>query len=233
MGKMIEALATSQGHKVVVTIDRDEEHKFSSPEFAMADVAINFSTPDSAYMLCNRALTLHKPVVSGTTGWDQELERLRTEVSQHGGTFFYASNFSIGVNILFELNKILAKKMAHFSHLYKPAVSEVHHVHKLDAPSGTALSLAKGLMAEWPQLSRWQIQNNEQAVPADMLPIQVARQGEIVGEHAVIYTSALDTLEIKHEAHSREAFGVGVLLAAQLATEKTGLLTMSDLFAQE
>ena len=226
MGKTIERIAVERGHQIVSIIDINNPEDIYSNAFKSADVAIEFTTPATAfdnYMHCFEA---NVPVVSGTTGWLARLDEIKEKCEKEGRTFFYASNFSVGVNIFFALNKYLAKIMNNFP-AYDVRMTEVHHIHKLDAPSGTAITLAQDVLANVERKDRWTLETAEQ--PAD-LPIHAIREGEVPGIHEIIYESAADTISIKHDAKSREGFALGAVIAAEFTVGKKGFLGMNDLF---
>ena len=226
MGKTIEQIALQRGHQIVSIIDINNTADFDSEAFRSADVAIEFTTPATAlgnYMRCFEA---NVPVVSGTTGWLSHLDEVKAKCEQEGKTFFYASNFSVGVNIFFALNRYLAKIMNGFP-AYDVRMTEVHHIHKLDAPSGTAITLAEGILDNVERKERWTLETAEQ--PTD-LPIHAIREGEVPGIHEIIYESEADTISIKHDAKSRAGFALGAVIAAEFTAGKKGFLGMSDLF---
>ena len=226
MGKTIEQIALQRGHQIVSIIDINNTADFESEAFRSADVAIEFTTPATAlgnYMRCFEA---NVPVVSGTTGWLEHLDEVKAKCEQEGKTFFYASNFSVGVNIFFALNRYLAKIMNGFP-AYDVRMTEVHHIHKLDAPSGTAITLAEGILENVERKERWTLETAEQ--PTD-LPIHAIREGEVPGIHEIIYESEADTISIKHDAKSRAGFALGAVIAAEFTAGKKGFLGMSDLF---
>ena len=226
MGKTIEQIALQRGHQIVSIIDINNTADFDSEAFRSADVAIEFTTPATAlgnYMRCFEA---NVPVVSGTTGWLSHLDEVKAKCEQEGKTFFYASNFSVGVNIFFALNRYLAKIMNGFP-AYDVRMTEVHHIHKLDAPSGTAITLAEGILDNVERKERWTLETAEQ--PTD-LPIHAIREGEVPGIHEIIYESEADTISIKHDAKSRAGFALGAVIAAEFTAGKKGCLGMNDLF---
>ena len=225
MGKTIEQIALQRGHQIVSIIDINNTADFDSEAFRSADVAIEFTTPATAlgnYMRCFEA---NVPVVSGTTGWLEHLDEVKAKCEQEGKTFFYASNFSVGVNIFFALNRYLAKIMNGFP-AYDVRMTEVHHIHKLDAPSGTAITLAEGILENVERKERWTLETAEQ--PTD-LPIHAIREGEVPGIHEIIYESEADTISIKHDAKSRAGFALGAVIAAEFTAGKKGFLGMNDL----
>ena len=226
MGKTIEQIALQRGHQIVSIIDINNTADFDSEAFRSADVAIEFTTPATAlgnYMRCFEA---NVPVVSGTTGWLSHLDEVKAKCEQEGKTFFYASNFSVGVNIFFALNRYLAKIMNGFP-AYDVRMTEVHHIHKLDAPSGTAITVAEGILDNVERKERWTLETAEQ--PTD-LPIHAIREGEVPGIHEIIYESEADTISIKHDAKSRAGFALGAVIAAEFTAGKKGFLGMNDLF---
>lgn len=211
MGHAIEAMAIGRGHTVACTIDRDDPW----PERMDADVAIEFTTPATAVDNIRRCWAAGLPVVCGTTGWDAQRPAVEAECKAGDHTLFAASNFSIGMNIMFALNERLAALMRGKDD-YSVAISETHHIHKLDAPSGTALTLRNQI-----------VENGERS--ADDIPIESIREGEVPGTHTVVYDSKIDTITLTHEAHSREGLALGALLAAEYAVGNKGVLTMKDL----
>lgn len=226
MGKTIEQIARQRGHQIVSIIDINNTADFESEAFRSADVAIEFTTPATALGNYMRCFAANVPVVSGTTGWLEHLDEVKAKCEQEGKTFFYASNFSVGVNIFFALNRYLAKIMNGFP-AYDVRMTEVHHIHKLDAPSGTAITLAEGILENVERKKRWTLETAEQ--PTD-LPIHAIREGEVPGIHEIIYESEADTISIKHDAKSRAGFALGAVIAAEFTAGKKGFLGMNDLF---
>ena len=226
MGKTIEQIALRRGHQIVSIIDINNTADFESEAFRSADVAIEFTTPATALGNYMRCFAANVPVVSGTTGWLEHLDEVKAKCEQEGKTFFYASNFSVGVNIFFALNRYLAKIMNGFP-AYDVRMTEVHHIHKLDAPSGTAITLAEGILENVERKERWTLETAEQ--PTD-LPIHAIREGEVPGIHEIIYESEADTISIKHDAKSRAGFALGAVIAAEFTAGKKGFLGMNDLF---
>ncbi len=218
MGKTIEKIAVERGHSIVAKIDKNsDEDKLSE-----ADVAINFSVPNAAVTNIKSALKYEIPVVCGTTGWLYDLKEVEQFCSENNSAFLYSSNFSIGVNLFFKLNQVLAKLMKpHDS--YVVGIKEVHHIHKLDSPSGTAISLAKGIIKNT-ELKQWSIDE----INNNALPIAVERPGEVPGTHTVQYKSSEDTIKIEHEAHSREGFALGAVITAEWIQDKKGIFSMND-----
>lgn len=225
MGHVIEEIAMARGHEIVCRIDVDNQHDFESEAFASADVAIEFTTPATAVENYRRAFAAGVPVVSGTTGWLDRMPEIE-QACEEGATFFYASNFSLGVNVFFAVNRWLAGVMNHFDD-YHVSLEEIHHIHKLDHPSGTAITLADGIIENIDRLSQW----SETQQAADVLPIVAQREGEVPGTHIVRYDSEVDTITIEHRAKSRRGFALGAVVAAEFTVGKKGFLTMSDMLA--
>ena len=218
MGRAIENIAKNRGHEIVAKIDKDQiegtlEH---------ANVAINFSIPDAAVNNIFSALSLKIPVVCGTTGWLEDLKKVTDFTTKNDTAFLYASNFSIGVNLFFKLNEQLAKMMNNQSE-YKVNIEEIHHIHKLDAPSGTAITLTEGII-ENSKSSDWSLSTDK----SDEIQIDAIREGEVPGTHTVTYESSIDVISIKHEAHNREGFALGAVVAAEWIVGKKGIFKMGD-----
>lgn len=223
MGKVIERIALERGHEIVL-------RKRSSDDFSalpLADVAIDFSIPDAAVGNISACLEGGIPVVSGTTGWLEHYPKMAGLCEEKNGAFIYGSNFSLGVNIFFGLNEYLAKIMAKFPE-YKVRMEEVHHTQKLDAPSGTAISLAKGII-EHSDYSSWALTN----AASDEILIDAKREENVPGTHTVFYDSTVDTIEMTHTAHSREGFAYGAVIAAEWLFGKTGVYSMKDVLGLE
>jgi len=218
MGKVIERIALERGHEIVVR--RSADGPFQGME--QADVAIDFSIPEAAVENISYCLENKIPIVSGTTGWLENYHKMVTLCEANQAAFIYGSNFSLGVNLFFELNDYLAKMMAKFKE-YNVEMEEIHHTQKLDKPSGTAISLANSIINHT-QKNSWSIEN-----PAkEDLFIDVKRIDAVPGTHSVFYSSAVDTIEIKHTAHSRDGFAFGAIIAAEWIIGKTGVFTMKD-----
>ncbi len=224
MGHAIEQIALQRGHEIVSIIDVDNQEDFASDAFKSADVAIEFSMPAVAMDNYRKAFAAGVPVVSGTTGWLEHLPEIKA-ACEVGHTFFYASNFSLGVNIFFALNKYLAKIMNGFP-AYDVRMVETHHIHKLDAPSGTAITLAEGLIDNIDRKDKW-VEGKEPA--ANEVGIRSIREGEVPGIHTIIYESDVDTISITHDAKSRMGFALGAVVAAEFTCGKKGFLTMQDM----
>lgn len=232
MGRMIEQIAQKRGHRIVLKIDQGEEALYDSDLFASADVAIEFTSPSSAFANCSRALERGVPVVSGTTAWSEGVEQLREACRRtQGKTFLWASNFSLGVNLFLEINRQVARLMQAVPE-YRLSMQEVHHIHKLDEPSGTAITLAETIIGERHDLERWALASEGAEPPsADTLPITALREGEVAGIHQVAYTSEVDRISLEHEAFSREGFALGAVIAAEYASQHEGALQMRDVLA--
>ena len=239
MGRMIEQICKERGHNIVSIIDLDNQQDFDSPEFASADVAIEFTAPSAAYGNYLRAWKAGVKVVSGSTGWMNDHEAdVRRMCTEEGKTLFWASNFSIGVAIFSAVNRYLAKIMNQFAQ-YDVRMEETHHIHKLDAPSGTAITLAEEIVADLDRKTAWvkgeqhladgTVEGTNDCAPGE-LAIESIRRDEVPGIHSVIYDSDADCITITHDAHSRKGFALGAVLAAEYTKDHEGLLTTKDLF---
>lgn len=218
MGKTIERIALERGHEIV--LKKEKEDNFSGLE--LADVAIDFSAPNAAIDNISQALTLKIPVVSGTTGWLENYHQMVDLCKKHETAFLYGSNFSLGVNVFFEINDYLARIMSNFPE-YLVEMEEIHHTQKLDAPSGTAISLANAIINHT-NYDEWSLsQANESTIK-----INVKRIDNVPGTHTVAYNSTIDQIEIKHTAHNRDGFALGAILAAEWIKDKTGVFSMKD-----
>ena len=240
MGRMIEQIARGRGHEIVCIIDVDNQQDFDSEAFKSADVAIEFTNPTAAYGNYLKAFSHNVKVVSGATGWMKDHgDDVKRMCSAEGGqTLFWASNFSVGVAIFSAVNRYLAKIMNGFPQ-YDVRMEETHHIHKLDAPSGTAITLAEEIISDVDRKKQWVkgVQRNADGtvegtneVAADKLAIESIRRGEVPGIHSVIYDSDADCITITHDAHSRKGFAMGAVLAAEYTADHSGLLTISDMF---
>jgi 4-hydroxy-tetrahydrodipicolinate reductase len=218
MGKVIERIALERGHEIVLRKDSSSSYDGLSK----ADVAIDFSVPDVAVENISAAINLGIPVVSGTTGWLEDYHGIVKLCNEKNAAFLYGSNFSLGVNIFFELNDYLAKMMAKFKD-YKVSMEEIHHTQKLDKPSGTAISLANAIINHTDK-NNWAIENPKH----DDVFIDVKRIDDIPGTHSVFYNSDVDFIEIKHVAHNREGFALGAVIAAEWIMNKKGIFSMKD-----
>ncbi len=230
MGKTIEAIALKRGHTIVLKLRKENTATTTDAQLKEADVAIEFSTPDTAVANILRCFCNNVPVVAGTTGWLGRMADVRSECATNEGGFFYASNFSIGVNLFFRLNEKLAEMMKAYPE-YKITMEEIHHIHKLDSPSGTAITLAKGILANNNSISAYKDYPAEfpSEFPSHELPIHSKRIGEVPGTHSINYTSSVDKITITHEAFNREGFALGAVLAAEFMAGKKGVYGMEDL----
>ncbi|WP_075343095.1 4-hydroxy-tetrahydrodipicolinate reductase [Tenacibaculum agarivorans] len=218
MGKEIEKIALERGHEVVIKDDGTKNYDITN-----ADIAIDFSIPTAAFSNISNCLQNNIPVVSGTTGWLEKYEEAVNLCETNNGGFIYASNFSLGVNIFFELNQQLAKMMNSLDQ-YKVSIEEIHHTKKLDAPSGTAITLAEGII-ENSDKTAWELDNK---TSDDHIPITAVRTPEVPGTHTINYDSVVDSIEIKHTAHNRKGFALGAVIAAEWLKDKKGVFTMKD-----
>ena len=218
MGKEIEKIALQRGHEIVLKTSSD-----SSYDIKTADVAIDFSVPNSAFNNISNCIENQVPVISGTTGWLEKYDKIVALCKEKNGAFIYASNFSIGVTIFFELNKQLAKMMNTLSD-YKVSLEETHHTQKLDAPSGTAITLAEGIIENSSKIT-WKLDGENSS---EIIPISSKRIADVPGTHIVNYTSEVDVIEIKHTAQNRKGFALGAVVAAEWILNKKGVFTMKD-----
>ncbi len=224
MGQTIERLARAAGHEIVLIVNIDNRDDLTPENLRQAEVAIEFTQPDSAPDNIRACLEAGVPVVSGTTGWLEQLPAMRELCNMTGGAMLHATNFSIGVNIFFALNRFLAKMMNRQLQ-YDVQLEEIHHTQKLDAPSGTAITLAEGILSELDRKTRW---INAAAAQPEELSIISKRTDPTPGTHTVSYHSEVDTISIRHQAHSREGFARGALVAAEWIIGKQGTFTMND-----
>lgn len=227
MGQAIEHLAIAAGHEIVLTINSSNPDDLTAEQLRKADIAIEFSRPELAWRHVEACLQADLPVVCGTTGWHELLPRARALAEERQQAFLYAANFSLGVNIFFALNRYLAERMSQWGD-YQPSIREIHHTRKLDAPSGTAIHLVHDLLDRLPHKDHWSAHT---PFAATSIPIFSERIGDVPGTHEVIFSSAIDTITIRHEAHSREGFAKGALLAASWIIEHRarGPLSMEDI----
>lgn len=219
MGKIIEQIALHRGHEIALKVDENTK----TYDIKVADVAIDFSIPDAAFDNISNCLNNDIPVVSGTTGWLEKYKNAIELCEEKKGAFIYASNFSLGVNIFFELNEYLAKMMNNLTD-YHLSLEEIHHVNKLDAPSGTAITLAQGIIKN-SRYVNWTLGENSKE---NEIPIVAKRIPDVPGTHKISYVSKVDTISIKHTAHSREGFALGAVIAAEWLLNKKGIFTMKD-----
>ena len=218
MGKMIEEIAQQRNHTIVAKIDENSK----DIDFSAMDVAIDFSVPTSAFSNITSCLENGVPVISGTTGWLQHYDEAVDICNKNKGAFIYASNFSLGVNVFFELNEYLAKMMKTLKQ-YQVSMEEIHHTQKLDAPSGTAITLAEGILKHT-DYKEWKLDEGDDS----SIPITAKRIGTVPGTHTIDYNSSVDSIEIKHTAHNREGFALGAVIAAEWIVGKEGVFSMKD-----
>lgn len=230
MGHLIKDIAENRGHKIVCTIDVDNTDAFNSDDFRSADVAIEFTTPGTAVSNILASFAAGVPVVSGTTGWLDALPEIKDICQKGKGTLLYGSNFSIGVNIFMAVNRYLAKVMNDFPE-YNPSMTEIHHIHKLDHPSGTAITLANELVAEVDRIEKWEEPQPGKNLNENVLPIDHIREGEVPGTHIITWDSPVDKISISHEAKSRQGFALGAVKAAEWLKGKKGYFTIGDMLS--
>lgn len=233
MGRIIEQFAGERGHEVVLKVNVDNLDDLSVENLKHADVAIDFSTPDSVLANIGICFDAGVPIVVGTTGWYGRLQEIKDQCIEGNNTLLYGSNFSVGVNIFFFVNKVLAKIMNRYPQ-YEVQVDEIHHTEKLDSPSGTAMSIAEGILGELDRKNEWVNEligsGNELITKPDQLLIESHRIEEVPGTHTVIYSSEVDDIEFRHSAHSRAGFALGAVLAAEWVHGKTGFFNITDMF---
>jgi len=224
MGKEIETIALQRNHTIVVKVGKTNAETFSLEDLKKADVAIEFSTPHTVLSNIDKCFDAGVPVVVGTTGWYDSFERITEECLQKNGTLFHATNFSLGVNLFFKLNSYLAELMSQYDS-YDVEMEEIHHIHKLDKPSGTAITLANQIIEQTERKQHWSITDKN----PESLFIKDVREGEVPGTHIIKYRSAVDDIEIMHRAHNRKGFALGAVMAAEYIYGKKGIFTMKDL----
>jgi 4-hydroxy-tetrahydrodipicolinate reductase len=222
MGKEIEAIAVKRGHRVTLKIDKDNADAL--PDLKTADVAIEFSTPHTVINNIEKCFQAKLPVVVGTTGWYDEFERISKLCKEKNAALFHATNFSLGVNLFFKVNAYLAELMNKYDD-YEVSMEEIHHIHKLDKPSGTAITLANQILGELNRKKRWSIEEKG----SEVLFIKDLREGEVPGTHIVKYHSEVDDIEIMHKAHNRRGFALGAVIAAEFLKDKKGVYSMQDI----
>ncbi len=227
MGKEIEQIAISRGHSIVLKVDINNAASYTIEELKQADAAIEFSTPEAVIENIHKCFEANVPVVVGTTGWLKELEKIKAACTSKKQTLFYASNYSIGVNLFFKVNEYLAKLMNAYPE-YNVGLEEIHHVHKLDSPSGTAISLANQILENNKQKQKWV---NALTENKDELGILSKRIDEVPGTHTVTYASSVDEISVTHTAHNRKGFALGAVIAAEWVQNKKGIFGMNDLLA--
>lgn len=233
MGRIIEQFAIERGHEIVLKVNEDNINDLSISNLKHADVAIDFSTPDSVLRNIEVCFEARVPVVVGTTGWYGRLQEVKNKCIDGNNTLLYASNFSIGVNVFFFVNKVLARIMNRYPQ-YEVQVEEIHHTEKLDSPSGTAMTIAEGILVELDRKNEWVNElvgsGNELIVKPEQLLIESHRIEDVPGTHTVIYSSEVDDIEFKHKAHSRAGFALGAVMAAEWLEDKTGFFNITDMF---
>ena len=225
MGREIEKIAEKRGHTICHTVDKNGRDKRSQNT---PDVAIEFSQPDQAWTHIQECLDQNLPVVVGTTGWYDHFDAMVKECKAKNGAVFHATNFSVGVNILFKMNEILANLIGHQPD-YQARIQEIHHIHKLDSPSGTGITLAEGLIENHPDYDKWEEVELGKSTNEGVLPIEALRENEVPGIHEITYESEIDYIKLKHSAKSRAGFALGSVLAAEYLAGKKGVYTMNDL----
>ncbi|MBR1962212.1 MAG: 4-hydroxy-tetrahydrodipicolinate reductase [Alistipes sp.] len=226
MGHEIEQVLLQRGHSVALIIDQENAHDLCAEKLAEVDVAIEFTTPTTAYSNVRTCIECCTPVVSGTTGWHEQLAELQELCRERGSSMIWSSNYSLGVNITFRLNRYLAELMNRFEG-YNVAIEEIHHTQKKDAPSGTAISLANDILERVERKQRWL---NEPTEEGDAIAITSLREGTVPGTHTVTYLSEDDKIEIKHTLFSRRALALGAVVAAEFVATRKGVFTIDDLF---
>jgi 4-hydroxy-tetrahydrodipicolinate reductase len=226
MGKAIEEIAISRGHSVVVKFN--SQNPLESSQLRTTDVAIEFSQPDLALKHIKLCADGQVPIVVGTTAWEEHLPEIINHIDKREASLIYSSNFSIGVNLFFEMNKHLARLMNDKTD-YVASITEIHHTQKIDAPSGTAVTLAKDLISNHPTYSSWKLTGQSENMEKSDLPISAIREENVPGTHLISYTSEIDTLTIEHQAHNRKGFALGAVIAAEFIHKKQGVYTMSDI----
>ncbi len=246
MGKTIEKICLERGHQISHKFDA--ETPFTDCDLLDVDCAIEFTSPELAVKHIKHAVKLNVPIVVGTTGWYNEFTDVIDYVNQHNGSLFYATNFSVGVNLFFQINKILSKLMAPQSE-YSVSMTEIHHTEKKDAPSGTAITLAEGILSQNPLLTQWSLIEEKTSKTSESpevkndtdrnlklnqsgeLPIVAERLPDVPGTHIIKYESSVDSIEIRHDAKNRQGFAQGAVLASEWLVDKKGVFTMSDLLS--
>jgi 4-hydroxy-tetrahydrodipicolinate reductase len=236
MGKIIEQIALQRQHQIVLKIDKDNLHEATPENLKQADVAIEFSTPSSVLGNIDRCFEAGVHIVIGTTGWYEQLDLVKEKCLAGNHALLYGSNYSVGVNIFFHVNRILAKVMNNYPY-YDVQVEEIHHTQKLDAPSGTAITIAEGILDGLDGKQKWKnivVSDNaepaEDVVAANELLIESLRIENVPGTHTVVYDSEIDTIEFKHTAHNRNGFALGAVLAAEWLKDKKGFFPVTDMF---
>ena len=233
MGRIIEKYATERGHEIVLIVDEDNRNDIGIEDLKSADVAIDFSTPNSIIANINQCFEADLPIVVGTTGWYDEIENVKEKCLAGKHSLLYGSNFSVGVNVFFHINKLLAKAMRPH-HQYEVQVEEIHHTAKLDAPSGTAITIAEGIIENSDQKTDWVnyiVEEEKEVIPKpNQLLIESHRIEDVPGTHTVLFSSEVDQIEFKHTAHNRAGFALGALMAAEWLQNKKGFFDVTEMF---
>lgn len=224
MGKEIEQIAVNRGHEIILKVGKSNADTISPEELRKADVAIEFSTPHTVVKNIERCLDSGTPVVVGTTGWYEQFDAVKKNCMAKNGSLFYATNFSLGVNLFFKVNAYLAGLMNKYPE-YEVSMEEIHHIHKLDKPSGTAITLAEQVIKHIDRKTQWSIEDRK----PETLFIKDVREGEVPGTHIIKYSSDVDDIEIMHKAHNRKGFALGAVVAAEFIYNKKGIFTMQDI----
>jgi len=224
MGKEIEAIALKRNHNIVLKIDKDNVNNINESDLKKADVIIEFSTPHAVLENIKKCINAQVPIVVGTTGWYDNFEEVKKLCSEKNGSLFHATNFSLGVNLFFKVNTYLAELMNKYND-YEVSMEEIHHIHKLDKPSGTAITLAEQIISKIDKKKKWSIEESN----AETLFIHDVREGEVPGTHIIKYQSEVDDIEIMHKAHNRKGFALGAVIAAEFLNGKKGIYTMNDI----
>jgi 4-hydroxy-tetrahydrodipicolinate reductase len=224
MGHEIESVAIKRGHVIKLIVDQENENDLNKSNLSGIDVAIEFSFPSAAFSNICKCLNEKIPVVSGTTGWLEKYDEVREVCNKNMTAFIHSTNYSIGVNLLFRLNTELAKQMERFRE-YNVTIEEIHHTKKLDAPSGTAITLAEGISSQHSGYKKWCFEND---LTNDCIPIQSVREGMVPGTHTVTWDSEIDTISLKHEAKNRKGLALGAVVAAEFIRTRKGIFTMND-----
>ncbi|ADY50843.1 dihydrodipicolinate reductase [Pseudopedobacter saltans DSM 12145] len=235
MGKMIEGIALDRNHEIVLKIDENNTHELTIENLRKADVAIEFSTPHTVLDNIYKCIESKTPLVVGTTGWYGHLQQVKDACVEANSSVMYGSNFSVGVNIFFQISKMAAKMMNNFSDQYDVCMEEIHHIHKLDSPSGTAITIAEDILEEFKEKRQWVDVNAENSDDVTLhkpenLIINSFREGEVPGTHVVLYDSDVDRIELKHVAHGRQGFALGAVLAAEWLPGKAGFYSVKEMY---
>lgn len=224
MGKEIEKIALKRNHTIVLKVDMDNKDTVTAADFKKADVAIEFTTPHTVLDNIKKCFDADVPIVVGTTGWYENFDKVKLEALKGNKTLFYATNYSLGVNLFFKVNKYLAELMNKYPD-YEVSMEEIHHIHKLDKPSGTAITLAEQVITKLDRKTKWSIDSKT----VDTLFIEDKREGEVPGTHIIKYHSPIDDIEIMHKAHNRQGFALGSVIAAEFIKGKKGVFNMEDI----